>query len=368
MVMLKYSKSLLIVGMYFYLPLVGRHFNGTITPIFSFDESMYIFMTLNVISTDWYVVAERVNNSTDVSLLKIGSDGAVRFLKKFDNVSLGNIDNGNLILFDQVVYMPLSNGTFLAYQTDSQGVTILDEVYDGNASFLLSYDVAPNHIFSCAALHDKNEIVITDYSKGKRSIIAFYNSLALMEVLLIYGRKSQSLYLLDSTGGNTGAGGIYQIYLNGSIDDLYSFSGYDGITPTDFTEGDDGLLYGTCLAGGGLAGGTLFSLNPRNGLLRSLYSFTSGNYAWPMQVVYQVPGFLYGFVLLSSTAVGALFKYDLSSSSMQFLPHTSSQIVNLIATPINDLLVGYLSGKPPFTGLFALNTTVAFDSQNLGKT
>ena len=60
-----------------------------------------------------------------------------------------------------------------------------------------------------------------------------------------------------------------------TVSTVYNFSGSDGEFPQGqlLAQGRDGLLYGTTWRGGANDYGTIFKLNPRTGILTTLYSF-----------------------------------------------------------------------------------------------
>jgi uncharacterized repeat protein (TIGR03803 family) len=60
-----------------------------------------------------------------------------------------------------------------------------------------------------------------------------------------------------------------------TVSTVYSFSGSDGEFPKPaLAQGRDGMLYGTTYLGGAYDEGTIFKLNPKNGQLMTLYTFT----------------------------------------------------------------------------------------------
>ncbi len=95
-----------------------------------------------------------------------------------------------------------------------------------------------------------------------------------------------NFYGTTQYGGTNGLGSVFQITVTGSLNTLYSFSGYDGSVPqAGLVQGSDGFLYGTTTAGGsGSAGvdgvGTVFKITT-NGVLTTLYSFGGNDGAVP---------------------------------------------------------------------------------------
>jgi uncharacterized repeat protein (TIGR03803 family) len=95
-----------------------------------------------------------------------------------------------------------------------------------------------------------------------------------------------NFYGTTQYGGTNDWGSVFQITVTGSLNTLYSFSGYDGSVPqAGLVQGSDGFLYGTTTAGGsGSAGvdgvGTVFKVTT-NGVLTTLYSFGGNDGAVP---------------------------------------------------------------------------------------
>ena len=94
-------------------------------------------------------------------------------------------------------------------------------------------------------------------------------------------------------GGATGNGTIYSVTPEGTEKILYSFQGgSDGATPGNLLY-VDGVFYGTTSAGGANGLGTVFSITPSGGYTQ-LHSFAGGNDgAYPNSLV-QLGGKLYG--------------------------------------------------------------------------
>ncbi len=93
--------------------------------------------------------------------------------------------------------------------------------------------------------------------------------------LLLY--TNGDFYGTAFSGGSNGYGTVFQVTAAGALTSLYSFTnGIDGAEPEGaLIDGKDGLLYGTCSAGGMNGTGTIFKLTT-NGVLTSLYSFSAG--------------------------------------------------------------------------------------------
>ncbi|HXC98072.1 MAG TPA: choice-of-anchor tandem repeat GloVer-containing protein [Verrucomicrobiae bacterium] len=84
-----------------------------------------------------------------------------------------------------------------------------------------------------------------------------------------------NFYGTTSAGGTNNAGTVFRISSTGAFSSLYSFTGgNDGASPyAGLVQGSDGDFYGTTFGGGSNDFGTLFKINT-NGTLTNLYSFT----------------------------------------------------------------------------------------------
>ncbi len=92
---------------------------------------------------------------------------------------------------------------------------------------------------------------------------------------LVLGTEG-NFYGTASSGGQYGAGDVYEMSSTGAVTVLYSFTGEaDGSTPTASLLFLDGALYGTTSAGGAHGAGTVFKLTFA-GIETVLYSFTGG--------------------------------------------------------------------------------------------
>jgi uncharacterized repeat protein (TIGR03803 family) len=91
-----------------------------------------------------------------------------------------------------------------------------------------------------------------------------------------------SLYGTTYGGGTNGVGTVFQIGTNGSLTNLYSFTGGgDGAYPyAGLVQNSDGTFFGTTRGGGTKGAGTVFQIGT-NGLLTTLFSFSGTNGANP---------------------------------------------------------------------------------------
>jgi uncharacterized repeat protein (TIGR03803 family) len=134
-----------------------------------------------------------------------------------------------------------------------------------------------------------------------------------------YGR------LLELPGGTlygtttAGAGAIYKVTPDGlggfTLSVLHAFDGVDGRRPFDgLIDGGDGYLYGTTYEGGESNAGTVYRID-LEGRLTSIHSFNHTDGANPFAGLLDGgDGFLYG-----TTTQGTIFKLDKSGGSFQTL-------------------------------------------------
>ena len=116
-----------------------------------------------------------------------------------------------------------------------------------------------------------------------------------------------NLYGTTELGGTNNFGTVFRITTNGAFTSLCSFTdGNDGAFPwAGLLKASDGNLYGTAIGGGnnGKGSGTVFRFTT-NGILTTLYSFTYGNDGGePLGGLVQAnDGYLYG----TTTAAGGI--------------------------------------------------------------
>jgi uncharacterized repeat protein (TIGR03803 family) len=110
-------------------------------------------------------------------------------------------------------------------------------------------------------------------------------------------KLGQDIY--GTTAGEYGEGGtVFRITPTGAVTVVYSFEGgIDGAEPTAGLVDVDGILYGTTSLGGIHSFGTVFSVNPKTGVHKVLYSFkgnAKGDGADPEAGLTNLDGTLFG--------------------------------------------------------------------------
>ncbi|MEI9864674.1 MAG: choice-of-anchor tandem repeat GloVer-containing protein [Limisphaerales bacterium] len=112
-----------------------------------------------------------------------------------------------------------------------------------------------------------------------------------------YGVTEQAVTL-----GNSGT--IYRMTPDGTVTNLYTFSGPDGFRPRGgLVQGTNGILYGTTSQGGTNGGyGTIFKIST-NGTFQSMWSFnqTNGSNPGTAPLVFGPDGNLYGTTITGGT-------------------------------------------------------------------
>ncbi len=126
-------------------------------------------------------------------------------------------------------------------------------------------------------------------------------------------------------GGTNGFGTIFKVSTNGEFTSLVSFNGTNGAYPSAaLMLAEDGSFYGTTVSGGAYSQtpglGTVFNLST-NGVLTSVVSFNSTNGAYPQASLAQdANGNLYGTTANGgSSGNGAVFKLVLSPPAQPLL-------------------------------------------------
>jgi len=115
-----------------------------------------------------------------------------------------------------------------------------------------------------------------------------FNNGAIPYAGLVFGSDGSFFYGTTYEGGTYGDGTIFRISLAGSVLDLASFNGENGMLPVaGMVQGGDGSLYGTTLQGGAYGYGTIFKTTT-GGSLTTLVSFDWTDGAYPSGVL--VPG------------------------------------------------------------------------------
>jgi uncharacterized repeat protein (TIGR03803 family) len=151
----------------------------------------------------------------------------------------------------------------------------------------------------------------------------------------------------------------------------YAFSGPDGFLPSAALAAANGVLYGVTERGGSKSTGTVFSLDPTTGALKTLHAFSYGPHegAGPMTSVVVVGQTLYGttayggstkLCITGPSRCGTLFQIDLTSHAYTTLYRFNGGSNGFLPTGItysNGALYGltYGGGKHGRGSLFKLD-------------
>lgn len=108
---------------------------------------------------------------------------------------------------------------------------------------------------------------------------------------------------------NSGCGTVFSVTTGGKEKMLYAFEGgSDGAIPTAGLIDVNGTLYGTTSQGGASNDGTVFSVDPKTGKEKVLYSFKGGSDgASPYAGLIDVNGTLYGTTSAGGNGYGTVF-------------------------------------------------------------
>jgi uncharacterized repeat protein (TIGR03803 family) len=139
-----------------------------------------------------------------------------------------------------------------------------------------------------------------------------------------------NLYGMTPTGGDYGYGNVFRITSGGAVTNLYSFTGgIDGNGPTGaLMQGKDGSFYGLTPYGGAYSRGNVFRIT-LGGLLTTIYSFTGGRDGnTPVGALVQgADGNLYGATTLGGLgSTGTAFR--LTTDGVLTTLHSFGDFVN----------------------------------------
>ena len=150
-----------------------------------------------------------------------------------------------------------------------------------------------------------------------------------------------NLYGTAGVGGRSGPGTVFKLMSNGTLTNLYSFTGgLDGGSPlAALTLGNDGNFYGTTEAGGSNGFGTIFQVTT-NGALTTLVSFANTNGAYPYAgLTLGNDGNFYG-----ATPYGGITNENLNGFGTLFKVTTNGVLTALV-------LFNVTNGASPYAGL-----------------
>ena len=158
-----------------------------------------------------------------------------------------------------------------------------------------------------------------------------------------------ALYGTTTGGGSNTVGAVFRVTKDGgTFGVLHDFltNGVDGKSPAaGLLMGQDGLLYGTTLAGGTSNRGTIFKINSDGTGYTTLYSFTgssNGDGDSPVAAVSQgVDGLLYGTTRAGgSNNLGTVFKLNTNGGAFAVLHHFRGGINGDGSQPLGNVVQG----------------------------
>ena len=125
-----------------------------------------------------------------------------------------------------------------------------------------------------------------------------------------------------------GLGTIYRLGADGSLSNLYKFTGFGdgGFPQAGLVQGKDGNFYGTTQSGGSVSIGTVFRMTP-DGQFTSLVSFPNSNAGgYPYAALIQTgDGHLYGTTYIGGTNnVGSIFEVTPTGSLTSWISFTGT--------------------------------------------
>lgn len=175
-----------------------------------------------------------------------------------------------------------------------------------------------------------------------------------------------AVYGTTRTGGAPGFGNVFLFdIVSLNITAIYNFAGgIDGEFPTTGLIAYNNLLYGTTLSGGAWGGGTLFSINPSLGVKTIHHHFGGpGDGARPSSRLLVVGNALWGTTMAGgSNASGTLYKFNPVTLALNVKHHFASSPSDG-AAPSGDLAVtaGKIYGTTQFGGLLGLGTVFRYE-------
>jgi uncharacterized repeat protein (TIGR03803 family) len=199
-------------------------------------------------------------------------------------------------------------------------------------------------VFSALALQARAGVVLTTI----HSFGTFENGRELRNALA--QGSDGYFYGTASDGGANGYGTVFKISTNGTLTNLYSFTGgSDGGYPSGaMVQGSDGYFYGTTGGDNTVFGsGTVFKIST-NGTLATLYSFTGG---YPNGLARGADGNFYGTTSGGGAhGQGSIFKISLDGTFSILYSFTGGSDGSTLQAPLVQGSDGYFYGTTAFGG------------------
>ena len=297
--------------------------DGTYTVVHNFigtDGSVPDHLALGP-DGDLYGVTISGGNPGNGTVYKMSLDGTITTLHNF-NYSDGQAPSGKLaIAADGTVYGSTlyggdnGMGTIFSVSPDGTFSTVrMLSADDGQVSFL-TLNSAGELYGATAGLGWNHPGIFKLTSDGTFSVVySFVNPYenGTAAVGLVFD-SANNLWGVSSSGGDTNNGTIFEITADGTFSRILSFDGTNGSYPYGLQIGLDGKVYGATFRGGDFNDGVVFSVD--GGTFNLLHSFTGADGLTPSEgPTLGTDGALYGVTYDGQASAGTV--YRLSGTSL----------------------------------------------------
>jgi uncharacterized repeat protein (TIGR03803 family) len=267
--------------------------NGALTRLYSFtggnDGVFPLGELAQVTDGNFYGTTEYGGTNNQGTVFKISATGALTSLYSFKGGSDGADPRGGLLQGSDGNFY----GTTYSGGANNQG-TVFRIGADGVLTSLYSFTANNGaHPVAGPVLGSDKNFYGTTLEGGTNDIGTVFKISAIGALTSLYSftggndganpyaglarGSDRSFYGTTYSGGTNHVGTVFKITTNGMLSSLYSFTTNGGAHPVaGLAQGSDGNFYGTTYYGGTSNCGTVFKITT-NGALTSLYSFTGGN-------------------------------------------------------------------------------------------